>query len=250
MKNKIAFLLFVVVYFSGVAQPRIEFLKNTHDFGYVVEGEKPIYTFEFENIGTDTLILQSVKPGCGCTSPSWSKDPIAPGDVGEITVTYNSKGRLGTFSKPVNVSSNASNPRMILNILGLVGKVDASEEVPTSQVNLDKKKHHFGKIQLNKISIATFEITNLGADTLKIGEIRTGCNCISGKLSRESGILAGKKGISTLSYKPSYIGEVNHKVFLFVNDNKNERIELELSADVVRNIVQPNLLQQNSGFGF
>jgi hypothetical protein len=68
------------------------------------------YSFIFTNVGTVPLIINQAFASCGCTVPSFTKDPIKPGDKGSIDITYNGKGLLpGRFSKTVTVRSNAKN---------------------------------------------------------------------------------------------------------------------------------------------
>lgn len=104
------------------ASPQIEFEKKTHDFGTFEEGVQATVTFKFRNTGNAPLVLNSVKPSCGCTSPKWTKEPIAPGEEGSITVTYNSKGRVGNFTKTVTVTHNGEGGTVYLTIRGVVTK--------------------------------------------------------------------------------------------------------------------------------
>lgn len=90
--------------------PVITFDKRTHDFGDVIEGDKPEHTYHFTNTGNEPLILTNVQVQCGCTTPKgWAREPIPPGGKGEITVSFNSTGRRGKNNKTVTVVSNASN---------------------------------------------------------------------------------------------------------------------------------------------
>lgn len=91
--------------------PRFEFLNGgTHDFGTVVEDGKIETVFEFRNVGKTPLIIQDVSASCGCTTPSWSKEPVLPGKTGKITVGYDTKGRPYPFQKEIFIRSNAVVP--------------------------------------------------------------------------------------------------------------------------------------------
>ena len=107
---------------STEAQPQIEFEEKTHDFGTFEEGVQATYTFTFKNTGNAPLVLNGVKPSCGCTVPKWNKEPIAPGEEGTITVTYNSKGRVGNFTKTITVTHNGEGGTIYLTIRGVVTK--------------------------------------------------------------------------------------------------------------------------------
>jgi len=110
---------------SVYAQPesgaKIEFVKETHDYGNVKYGANGTCTFEFKNTGNAPLIISKATGSCGCTVPSWPKEPIAPGAKGEITVKYDTK-RSGPISKSVTITSNAVNePSKVIRIKGTVG---------------------------------------------------------------------------------------------------------------------------------
>lgn len=93
----------------------IEFESSSHDFGVISEGEIVQHVFKFTNTGSNPLFIKDVIASCGCTVPSFPKNPIAPGKTGEITVEFNSKGRPGTANKNVLVVSNAQEERISLN---------------------------------------------------------------------------------------------------------------------------------------
>lgn len=91
--------------------PIITFEKKSHDFGDITQGDKVEYVFAFENTGTEPLIITNVEVTCGCTTPKgWPRDPILPGEKGELTVSFNTAGKLGRQNKPIIVISNAANP--------------------------------------------------------------------------------------------------------------------------------------------
>jgi len=100
--------------------PIITFQEESHDFGTIKEGVIGEYTFKFTNSGTQPLILTDVRPSCGCTTPDWSKEPVAPGKTGLIKVKFNSSGRPGKFNKSITVSSNIPNETKVLFISGVV----------------------------------------------------------------------------------------------------------------------------------
>lgn len=101
--------------------PKITFQESEYNFGDIHQGEKAEHVFSFENSGTAPLILSNVNTTCGCTATNWPRDPIAPGDKGEIKVVFNSAGKMGTQTKVVTVFSNAVNAqekvRMVGNVL-------------------------------------------------------------------------------------------------------------------------------------
>lgn len=97
--------------------PRITFTESLHDFGDIHQGDKVQYVFKFENTGTEPLVLTNVQTTCGCTASNWPRDPIAPGTSGEITVTFNSTGKMGLQNKNITVRSNATNSVEVVKIV-------------------------------------------------------------------------------------------------------------------------------------
>jgi len=99
---------------------KIEFTKDTHDYGTVKYGADGTCTFEFKNTGNEPLIISTAKGSCGCTVPEWPKEPIAPGAKGTISVKYDTK-RPGAINKSVTITSNAVNePTKVIRIKGNV----------------------------------------------------------------------------------------------------------------------------------
>jgi hypothetical protein len=77
-----------------------------YDWGTVDQGDKVTHSFKFKNTGDDTLIIFNVRSSCGCTAALASRDHLAPGEVGEITTTFDSAGRSKKQRKSVNVATN------------------------------------------------------------------------------------------------------------------------------------------------
>jgi hypothetical protein len=90
--------------------PVITFEKKVHDFGDIYQGDKVEETFAFTNTGNEPLIITNVQVTCGCTTPKgWPRDPIAPGAKGQLTIAFNSAGKMGRQNKVVTIVSNAVN---------------------------------------------------------------------------------------------------------------------------------------------
>src|SRR5690606_2047567 len=79
----------------------LEVADDSYDFGTVKEGEKIEHEFRFTNTGSSPLIISNVQASCGCTTPEYSKNPIAPGDQGLVKVVFNSAGQLGKQHKVI-----------------------------------------------------------------------------------------------------------------------------------------------------
>jgi hypothetical protein len=82
----------------------------THDFGEIAQGDKVEHTYKFKNTGNEPLIITNVQVTCGCTTPKgWARDPVGPGQSGELTVAFNTAGKFGKQNKVVTIVSNAIN---------------------------------------------------------------------------------------------------------------------------------------------
>lgn len=108
----------------------IKFKSETHDFGNLREGDPAEAEFVFTNTGKEPLIIQNVRPSCGCTTPYWSKDPVAPGKTGVIKAAYGTQGRPGTFNKSITVTSTAGS-----SVIYIKGNVDKAPEDSAPQNN-------------------------------------------------------------------------------------------------------------------
>ncbi|PCH86496.1 MAG: hypothetical protein COB88_07710 [Flavobacteriales bacterium] len=98
----------------------MSFEDSKYDFGEIIQGEKISHSFTFTNTGDAPLIISSVRATCGCTVPTWSKEPIEPGDSEEIKVVFDSEGKSGTQTKDITIISNAVPNTSVLRITGEV----------------------------------------------------------------------------------------------------------------------------------
>ncbi|MCK5399995.1 MAG: DUF1573 domain-containing protein [Flavobacteriaceae bacterium] len=123
MKHLMTILFIGLISFSINAQEKgakIEFKTDVIDYGTIEKGADGVRIFEFTNTGDAPLIITKVKSSCGCTVPSWPKEPIIPGETGEIKVKYDTK-RVMPIRKTITVTSNAvGKPTVALKIKGLV----------------------------------------------------------------------------------------------------------------------------------
>ncbi len=85
---------------------RIQWIDSVKDFGKVTEGQKVEVLYRFKNIGDKPLIIESVRPSCGCTVADPPKEPIAPGAEGEIKGSFDSNGKNGMQHKTLYVTAN------------------------------------------------------------------------------------------------------------------------------------------------
>ena len=122
--------------------PQISFKTTLHEYGDIYVDGDGTYLFEFTNTGNEPLILSKPISSCGCTVPSWPKEPILPGESNSIKVTYNTH-RLGSFNKTVTVNSNAKKESAVM--LRIKGTVIAK---PTEA--MPEKDNSSGATPVNK----------------------------------------------------------------------------------------------------
>ena len=119
---------------AQVAGPQIDFERTEHDYGEIEQGGNGKTEFSFTNTGTEPLIISKAKGSCGCTVPTWPKEPIAPGAKATIEVKYDTK-RVGPISKSVTITSNSvDNSTALLKIKGSVkAKPTEEDAMPASK---------------------------------------------------------------------------------------------------------------------
>lgn len=154
-------------------QPVITFNETTHDFGKINEADGRVTTvFEFKNEGMIPLVLTNVRASCGCTTPKWTREPIEPGQTGQITVTYNPNGRPGRFQKTVTITSNASEATIRLYIKGEVipKPVKQTDQYPVKIGNLSVKKKtmNFGAVRKGQKKTLNFQYANTSDKVVKL----------------------------------------------------------------------------------
>jgi len=143
--KKIIALLSLIACFLGTraqTQPATEealILKETeHNFDLIPQGKPVYYTFEIVNQGKTSLKLDDVHASCGCTTPEWNRDPIAPGATAKIKVGYNAMAE-GQFEKYINITYNTTVTKQ-LKIKGTVWKAPEGSAPVNASIDLLKKQ--------------------------------------------------------------------------------------------------------------
>ena len=139
MKQVFSILAFVLVgAFAATAQTTnatsgavMTFEVTTIDYGNIDKGGDPIRKFKFTNTGNEPLIIKTAKGSCGCTVPTYPKEPIMPGESNFIEVRYDTQ-RVGPFTKTVTLTTNETPDSHTLTIKGEVKAAPTQESVPAS----------------------------------------------------------------------------------------------------------------------
>ncbi len=259
MKKNILFPLLtlfacILLKSTSFAQGELKFKTDNHDFGTVEEGTQAMYKFEFTNVGKEPVIVSNVQASCGCTTPSWTKEPVMPGKTGEITASYNSSGRPGAFNKTITVTSNASNPTQVLTLKGVVNPkasqpvaaAPTADELAKSPSGvLNKAQHNFGKLEKGQTASHKFVLMNTGQSDLKIDQIKSACACVTYKLSQPV-VKAGETAELEIKYapkKPSQ-GVTSEVITIYTNDLNKPTLNLSLQALVVESLSSQSALKE------
>jgi len=143
MKRILTLTLLLSSFFFAGAQnaPTDDLLKLKeleHDFGKIPQGKPVYYNFEIVNTSATPLKLDDVHASCGCTTPEWSREPIAPGATGIIKVGYNAAAE-GQFEKPITITYNGSQNKVI-KIKGTVWKAPDGSAPANASISFLKKQ--------------------------------------------------------------------------------------------------------------
>jgi hypothetical protein len=220
-------------------KPKIVFEKLLHDYGSFKE-EAGIQTtdFVFTNKGSVPLILNNVRASCGCTTPKWTREPVAPGKTGSIQVSYDPKNRPGAFSKSITVQSNAENPTVGLRITGKVEKRKKTlvELYPRKLGVLRVKTNSvsFTKIKQDEVKSQTLELVNDTDQPVKV-EFKSVPSHVKAVITPEM-VPSKGKSILKVTYdakaKNSF-GFVSDRLYLIINGDNNYNTSVSIGATIV-----------------
>ena len=237
--------LLVVCFVAGFAnlalvqaQPKIAFDKTDHNFGSFKEAAGvQTTTFDFTNKGNSPLIINSVNASCGCTTPEWTRQPVAPGARGMIKVSYNPANRPGAFAKTVSVMTNAENSNVVLTISGKVEEKEKTiaELYPREIGSLRAKQNHisFPTIRNNEVRSESLELVNDTDKPVSVG-FKTVPSHI--KVTIEPATIPAKgKGIMTMAYDAkaaNTFGFVSHRIYLSLDGSSDYKNSIGVSATI------------------
>lgn len=153
---------------------KIEFDEETFEFGTVMEGEKIKNIFEFTNTGKEPLVISNAKGSCGCTVPEWPKEPILPGETGQILVQFDSKGKgkIGgnKQSKRVTITTNTDPANNYLVIKGTVEKEQVVVEQKGDPIDIlfESKKAKVATPKVDQVEMTQDLVIEKEVDEAKV----------------------------------------------------------------------------------
>ena len=229
-------VLFCAFYLQAqTLAPKINFETKSHNFGEIKESDGPVtFIFKFNNIGTEPLLLHSVRASCGCTTPVWTKEPVLPNAEGQIAVTFNPRNRPGAFRKSITVSTNSEPATVYLSISGKV--------LPRVKTVEEKYPFTIGALRAKKTHLSFFNITKSQKKTYGIQVINTTDkpikvefpNLPSHVIAAEKVVAPGEETVLDFQYdanKQTDWGYVKDDVYCWVDGVKSDRF-LRLSATI------------------
>jgi Protein of unknown function (DUF1573) len=144
MRRFLTLGILLTAFFFANAQPAAEtqdvlkLKESEHNFGQIPQGKPVYYTFEIVNTGAQALKLDDVHASCGCTTPEWSREPIAPGATAKIKVGYNAAAE-NYFEKSITITYNTNQTKQ-LKISGTVWKAPEGAAPANASVQFLKKQ--------------------------------------------------------------------------------------------------------------
>lgn len=221
MRLRLTFLLMVlaVSVFAQVAKP-MQFREESFDFGPVNENGGPVtHEFIFTNNSGRHLKILTVQASCGCTTPDWTRDPIAPGKTGFIQASFNPKGRPGYFNKSLTITTDFDSNPMVLQIKGQVTSNEPTASATEFQSangswKLKSGSFNMGKVYLkDEYTVRDFQIINAGTKPVTYSGNFAGPSYIKVDVQPKT-LAPGEKG----NVKVSYNGKQKGK-YGFQSDN-------------------------------
>ncbi len=217
----------------------IKFETLTYDFKTIKEEKGPqTCVFKFTNVGKEDIQILNVRPGCGCTTSEYTKEPVKPGGSGVVKATYDPTRRPGVFNKSIAVTTNdPASPNITLIIKGnvLEHPKTRDELYPMQQGSLRFFTNHLSfNLTNTETKIDTLKVVNAGAKRIefnydKLPSYVTILNPILTKLD------TGKTGKIIVKYdaaKRNEIGFAYDKFSITTNDTAQVDKLVYLSANI------------------
>jgi hypothetical protein len=118
---------------AAIPEESLSLKESEYNFGKIPQGKPVTHIFEFTNTGKTPFALDNVQASCGCTTPVWNKEVVAPGETAKITIGYNAAAE-GPFAKPVSITYNGNLTKQII-IKGDVYKTPVTSAPQNAALN-------------------------------------------------------------------------------------------------------------------
>lgn len=122
---------------AEVQGPVMTFESMIVDYGDIEQDSEPLRILKFTNTGTEPLVVSNARGSCGCTVPTWPKQPVMPGESSQLEIRYDTK-RLGGINKTVTITTNEGGEAHVIKVVGKIHEATPEEGVPTNKGGLIK----------------------------------------------------------------------------------------------------------------
>jgi hypothetical protein len=233
-------LVFAVAVKSQIAQTSMQVTDTQHDFGtFKEEAGRQKFDFFVTNTGKEPLVIQNVVASCGCTTPEWTKSPIAPGAKGKVTAIYDPAGRPGPFNKTLNVYTNSKPEVVVLIIKGEVTPHEKTVEelftFPVGDIRFESNHLAFTNVKKTEKKIRVMQLINTSAVPVKVEFEQLPPHLLL--KSNPETLKPGQKGLVEGTYdanlKQDGWGTVSDMVKIKLNGVPQENVYYYVSANLV-----------------
>ena len=217
--------------------PILEFTETEHDFGNIDKGEKVTHTFNFKNSGGEPLEIVNVATSCGCTSAAPEKKIYAPGENGEISVTFDSGRFSGKITKKVTITTNNSlEPKTIVTIKGNI-----VVDVVSKPVSVYFANARVGETVSQEIHVSTSKM-----EKLEITNLKTAHDFLTAELKQED----DQNAKIILTVDGNKVDKNKSRLISNLTYETNSETQKKMRAAVTVTIVQPIRLSPTSVYFF
>ncbi len=240
VKKILLLFAFCLVFIAGYGQagPVMTISLTTHNLGEIKEDGGPVaHNFVFLNSGKGYLKILNVKASCGCTSPEWTTDSIAPGQLGFIKVEFDPNNRPGRFSKTLTVTSNAEPAIQVLTIEGSVQKSTINPKVDypvvIGKLRVRNRILALGNITTKEPVVSTFQIFNDSNDTIQLKDKSESPSHIRVMINPKT-IYPGKAIDLTIVYNPKIkksFGYVSDQILVSTTDGQDIKFHVNATIE-------------------
>lgn len=228
MIRSIGLALLITLMVTTLSAQKVQFEKTEHGFGLINKNDPAQHEFVFKNVSDAPVKLASVKASCGCTTPNWTREEIAPGKTGSISVAYNS-ALVGTFYKSITVMVEGEQTPIMLYIKGEVANPEADDPsnftMHIGNTAFEKTATNVGNLDSDKSTMVTFRVRNNGPQPIEfVRESQVpGFSVTYDKKSIIPGDVATV--IVNVDGKPVKPGLFNQNISIFTNESsENEKV--------------------------
>lgn len=153
----------------------VEWLGQTHDFGAFHEEMGTVNTsFRFINTGDSPIYILYARANCGCTTPRYSRDPVAPGDTAVVSVGFNPTGRVGKFEKYIVVDTGTGDDgertrsKLVIHgtVIGSSNTISGRYPVDAGPLKFKSSAAALGQVLKGKLASASLSGYNRGNDSI------------------------------------------------------------------------------------